>query len=90
MNTSISEIGITGESNLRRLFRYAGLGAAFVALIAAGGFYNPAFLSPQNGLVILRAAAMSGMVAMGATFITLSGRFSRWLWASRRCFRASA
>lgn len=49
--------------------------AAFVLLAAIGGYVNPAFLTPDNGLVILRAAAMSGMVAMGATFITLSGRF---------------
>lgn len=75
MNTATSEMGITRESNTRRLLRFLALGAVFSALMAASGFYNPAFLSPQNGLVILRAAAMSGIVAMGATFITLSGRF---------------
>ncbi len=52
------------------------LAAGLVLTLAAlGGYFNPAFLSPENGLAILRAAAMSGIVAMGATFITLSGRF---------------
>ncbi|MBB3386208.1 MULTISPECIES: ABC transporter permease [unclassified Rhizobium] len=75
MNTATTEIGMPGDKSTRRLVRYAVLGAIVFALIAAGGIYNPAFLSPQNALVILRAAAMSGIVAMGATFITLSGRF---------------
>lgn len=75
MSTSTTEIGIQGASNARRIFRFAAIGATVVALVAAGGLYNPAFLTPQNGMVILRAAAMSGIVAMGATLITLSGRF---------------
>lgn len=48
---------------------------ALLALIGLGGYFNPAFLTPENGLAILRAAAMSGIVALGATFITLSGSF---------------
>lgn len=59
----------------RRAARAAVLAAGFLALVAAGGVFNPAFLTPENGLAILRAAAMSGIIAMGATFITLSGRF---------------
>lgn len=59
----------------RRTTRALLLVACAAILIALGGWFNPAFLTPENGLVILRAAAMSGIVAMGATFITLSGRF---------------
>ncbi len=55
--------------------RVALLAAAFLVLVAVGGVFNPAFLTPENGLAILRAAAMAGIVAMGATFITISGRF---------------
>lgn len=58
-----------------RVFRAVLLVACLAILIVLGGLFNPAFLTAQNGLVILRAAAMSGIVAMGATFITLSGRF---------------
>lgn len=47
----------------------------FVALFVIGGLFNEAFLTRDNGLAILRAAALSGIAAMGATFITLSGRF---------------
>lgn len=59
----------------RPLLRLIAITVTLVALVALGGYFNPAFLSPENGLAILRAAAMSGIVAMGATFITLSGRF---------------
>ncbi|MCP2138467.1 simple sugar transport system permease protein/ribose transport system permease protein [Rhizobium sp. SLBN-94] len=75
MNAATREISIRGETSTRRVFRFAAIGAVVIALVAVGGFYNPAFVSPQNGMVVLRAAAMSGIVAMGATFITLSGRF---------------
>lgn len=73
--------GISSTARLERthrrkqVTRVAGLAAGFVVLVAVGAYFNPAFLTPQNGLAILRAAAMSGIVAMGATFITLSGRF---------------
>ncbi|WP_281840988.1 ABC transporter permease [Sinisalibacter aestuarii] len=58
-----------------KVMRWVYIIGAFIVLAAIGGFFNRAFLTPENGLAILRAAAMSGMVAMGATFITLSGRF---------------
>lgn len=58
-----------------RIVRLAWVVAVLAALVAIGTAFNPAFNSPENGLAILRAAAMSGIVAMGATFITLSGRF---------------
>lgn len=65
----------TQSLRTRRLLRIIGLACAFVGLVAFGAFFNPAFATPENGLAILRAAAMSGIIAMGATFITLSGRF---------------
>lgn len=55
--------------------RAVGIILILIILLVVGGYFNPAFLTPENGLAILRAAAMSGIVAMGATFITLSGRF---------------
>lgn len=59
----------------KRLLRVFALIAACITLVAIGGYFNPAFPTSDNGLAILRASAMSGMIAMGATFITLSGRF---------------
>ncbi|RJG47333.1 ABC transporter permease [Mesorhizobium sp. DCY119] len=60
---------------LNRFARFGLILAVLIVLAILGGMHNPAFLTTDNGLSILRAAAMSGIVALGATFITLSGRF---------------
>lgn len=49
--------------------------AAVVALLALGGLTADDFLTSDNALVVVRAAAVTGIVALGATFITLSGNF---------------
>lgn len=75
MNTAPISVAPLPPRPNRQYLRTAILLLCMAALFAIGGVFNPAFLTPENGLVILRAAAMSGIVAMGATFITLSGRF---------------
>lgn len=49
--------------------------AIVVAALVIGGLSNDAFLTATNILAILRSAAITGIVALGATFITISGRF---------------
>ncbi|WP_335947095.1 ABC transporter permease [Salipiger bermudensis] len=75
MSDSTMQISQIHPPRSRRLLKLILIAGAVVALVALGGWFNPAFLTPENGLAILRAAAMSGIVAMGATFITISGRF---------------
>ncbi|MFJ6095655.1 ABC transporter permease [Williamsia muralis] len=48
---------------------------AVIVVLAIGGLTNDAFLTADNGLVIIRSAALTGIVALGATFITVSGNF---------------
>ena len=45
------------------------------ALFAIGGVTTPAFLTTENLLNIVRAASLTGIVALGMTFITISGNF---------------
>lgn len=46
-----------------------------LAMLLLGGLTTDTFLTKNNGLVILRSAALVGIVGLGATFITISGRF---------------
>ncbi len=75
MATSTQTAPRLQSQKAKLLIRAIVIFGAFIALAAIGGYFNRAFLTPENGLAILRAAAMSGIIAMGATFITLSGRF---------------
>jgi simple sugar transport system permease protein/ribose transport system permease protein len=49
------------------------IGVAIVLLV--GGITTDAFLTVDNILVVVRAASITGIVAIGMTFITLSGNF---------------
>lgn len=53
----------------------AGVGLAIVILAAAIAFTTPAFLTTSNLLTIVRAAAITGIAALGMTFITISGNY---------------
>lgn len=53
----------------------AAISLVIVAMLVLGGFTNAAFLTESNVLAILRVAALTGIVALGATFITVAGRF---------------
>jgi len=57
-----------------RWFNLALLGIVIVVLII-GGVTQPEFLTPDNAIAIVRAAALIGIAAVGMTFITLSGNF---------------
>lgn len=48
---------------------------AVLILLVAGGFTTPGFLTADNALLIIRTTSLTGIAAIGMTFITLSGAF---------------
>jgi simple sugar transport system permease protein/ribose transport system permease protein len=52
-----------------------GVAAIVVLLFIIGGITTPAFLTSENVVNIVRAASLTGIVALGMTFITISGNF---------------
>lgn len=51
------------------------VGAAALLLALVGAVTTPAFVTGENVLNILRAAALVGIVALGMTFVTMSGNY---------------
>src|SRR4051794_20574707 len=49
------------------------LGAVLVVVLIA--LTTPNFLTPANTLSVVRAAAITGIMALGMTFITISGNY---------------
>jgi ribose transport system permease protein len=49
------------------------VGLAVVVLLLVLGADTPGFLTPSNGMTILRAASVTGIAAIGITFVTVSG-----------------
>jgi simple sugar transport system permease protein/ribose transport system permease protein len=49
--------------------------AAVGAILLAGGLSTREFLTVDNILIIVRAASITGIVALGMTFVTISGNF---------------
>jgi ribose transport system permease protein len=55
-------------------WRYAaGIGAAIALLLLIGGLTTPSFLTFENLLVVIRAASITGILAIGMSYITISG-----------------
>ena len=59
----------------RRLVAPASVGLAVCLILLAGGLTTPQFLTVDNILIVVRAASITGIVALGMTFVTLSGNF---------------
>lgn len=59
----------------RRLVVPLSIGAAVALILVVGGLTTPAFLTVDNMLIVVRSASITGIVAVGMTFITLSGNF---------------
>jgi simple sugar transport system permease protein/ribose transport system permease protein len=59
----------------RRLVAPASVGLAVCLILLAGGLTTPEFLTVDNILIVVRAASITGIVALGMTFVTLSGNF---------------
>lgn len=57
----------------RRLRTMAGVGAAIVGLFLLAAATTPGFLTLENMLIVLRAASITGIVALGMAYLTISG-----------------
>ncbi|MCW3003421.1 MAG: putative transporter permease protein yphD [Conexibacter sp.] len=59
----------------RRLAQAGGFAAAIVVILVIGRLAAPEFVAGDNLLTILRAASITAIVALGMTFLTISGNF---------------
>jgi simple sugar transport system permease protein/ribose transport system permease protein len=59
----------------RRLVAPVSVGAAVGVILLAGGLTTREFLTVDNFLIVVRSASITGIVALGMTFVTLSGNF---------------
>lgn len=62
------------ETNVRRLFSTHGLLIAFAVFLLGVALNAEAFLSPGNILDVLRQVSITGTMAIGVTFVVLTGR----------------
>ena len=67
--------GVVGRIDLRRLAAPLATGVALFVLLVVGGITTNAFLTFDNALIVIRSASITGIVALGMTFVTLSGNF---------------
>jgi simple sugar transport system permease protein/ribose transport system permease protein len=61
------------QARARRLRNIAIVAAAIVVLLLLGGLTTPSFLTFENLLVVIRAASITGILAIGMSYITISG-----------------
>lgn len=61
--------------NLRRIFKFreAGIFFALIGIWAVTAILNPRFLSPYNFQLLSRQIAVFGLIAIGETFVILTG-----------------
>lgn len=58
----------------REYLRRHGLMLAFSVFLLATALYAPTFLSPGNILDVIRQVSITGMIAIGVTFVVITGR----------------
>ena len=61
-------------NRLRQIFRASGMVPALVAVLVIGSFVSPAFLTVINFSTVLKFTSVIGLLAVGQTFVILSGR----------------
>jgi ribose transport system permease protein len=66
------ELDPAAAARRRRVARIV-LAAAAVVLIIIGGATTPSFLTFDNALVVIRQASVTGIVALGMSYVTISG-----------------
>ena len=60
-------------SSQRRIGLYLGLLAGAMAALLLAGWSTPNFLTFDNMFVVVRAASITGIVAVGMSYVTISG-----------------
>jgi ribose transport system permease protein len=66
---------VLAHSDWRRLVAPVSVAAAVIGILIVGGLTTPEFLTVDNLLIIVRTASITGIVALGTTFVTLTGNF---------------
>jgi ribose transport system permease protein len=61
------------EASSRRRLAFLLMGVGIVALLVIGGLTTPSFLTLENLMVVIRAASITGIIAIGMSYITISG-----------------
>jgi ribose transport system permease protein len=71
----MTAIALRRRNLIQRSSRYASLTsvAAIILVVLCAGVTTPGFLTVGNALVIVRAASMTGIVALGMSYVTISG-----------------
>lgn len=75
MNNIDQKVVNKAASNLKNLLIPLGVGGAAFIILLIDWFVNPAFLTKENLLQIVRSGALIGIAALGTTFITISGHY---------------
>lgn len=57
----------------RRRQRTASIAVAILVLFVLGGATTPSFLTLENMLVVIRNASVTGIIALGMSYVTISG-----------------
>src|SRR5438132_3567369 len=73
--SSVAAPGPIGKVDWRRLIPPMSVVAAVGVILIAGGLTTSEFLTVDNVLIVVRSASITGIVALGMTFVTLSGNF---------------
>ena len=63
------------RADWRRFVAPAAVGLSVLVILVAGGLTTAEFLTVDNLLIIVRTASITGIVALGMTFVTLTGNF---------------
>jgi ribose transport system permease protein len=74
VRTSATDSATSGSFLRRNLSLIVGIGVILVLLVV-GGITEPEFVTGPNFLNVVRAASITGIVALGLTFITISGNY---------------
>jgi simple sugar transport system permease protein/ribose transport system permease protein len=61
------------DARRRRVRNIVGVATAIIVLVLVAGLTTPSFLTFENLLVVVRAASITGIIALGMSYITISG-----------------
>lgn len=70
---AISKPLTTTSPPLGRIGLYVGLAGGTIAALLVAGLFAPAFLTFDNMFIVVRAASITGIVAVGMCYVTISG-----------------